>query len=187
MRYRFRLFLSVALILGAGCFKASDTPAPSPHETGIVEKTELAIELRADTPVIQRNEIPRFTAYLVNRSTQPMTVVLPGDGSSDSLRTPVLRWNPPMLAGRSCGNINRLKADEVISLGSGERAKLDWLGCPYLATVGTHKIFLEMEHIPDLEWHGVPLGKHDAGAMAKIQNSRGFKAVSNVVEVEVRE
>jgi hypothetical protein len=45
---------------------------------------------------------------------------------------------------------------------------------------------LELEHIPDLEWGGVPLGEHSPTAMARLRQTPAFKAVSNVVEVTVR-
>jgi len=45
---------------------------------------------------------------------------------------------------------------------------------------------LELEHIPDLKWAGVPLGEHSPTAMAKLRQTAAFQAVSNVVEVTVR-
>ncbi len=170
--YRFRLLMPIAFLVGTGCFSATDTPAIAPGEVGLVEKAELAIELQADTPVIRRGEIPRLTAHLVNRGAQPMKVVLPGDGSSCGWRTPVIRWAPPMQVDGRCGNINALKAAEVITVGPGERVELRWLGWPTLATVGTQQVSLEIEHLPDLQWAGRPLGEHDPEAMAKIRQSK---------------
>jgi hypothetical protein len=185
MCHRSNVLASITLLVIAGCVIALDAPDPAPAEAGLVE--ELAIELRADTPVIRRGETPRFTAHLVNRSVRPTTVVLPGDGSSDGWRTPVVRWSPPLQLGGRCGNINALKAEEVITLGPGQRVPLGWLGRPTLAGAGAHKVSVELEHIPDLQWSGIPLGKHDPGAMQKIRLREGFRAVSNVVEVQVRE
>lgn len=115
-----------------------------------------------------------------------MTVVLPGDGSSCGWRTPVIRWNPrPQYGEARCLNINPLKLDEVISLGPGQRVKLGYIGGPQLTSAGKHLLSVEMEHIRDLKWSGIPLPDHDAGAMEKVRQIKGFKAVSNVVEIEV--
>ena len=42
-------------------------------------------------------------------------------------------------------------------------------------------------HDPKLEWKGVPLGKHDEGAMAKIKASQRIEVQSNTVEIKVHE
>ena len=44
-----------------------------------------------------------------------------------------------------------------------------------------------LENVPGLPWTGIPLGEHNAAAMEKVRRTPRFKAVSNVVEVEVKE
>jgi hypothetical protein len=85
-----------------------------------------------------------------------------------------------------CGNINSLKANEVVALAPGGRVGLDWLGEPSLGVAGAYKVSVELERIPDLQWQGVLLAEHDAEAMRKLRRSAGFKVVSNVVEIQVR-
>lgn len=46
---------------------------------------------------------------------------------------------------------------------------------------------LELENVPDLQWRGEPLGKHNLAAMEKVRRSPRSKAVNNVVEVQVQE
>jgi hypothetical protein len=149
---------------------------------------DLRIDLRVETPVVKLGENPRFTIYLVNDGTEAVTIVLPGDGSESGLRTPIVRWNPPFLYERRCGNIEALKSHEVIILGAGERTRLQkWVDRPTLSGPGKHEVSLELENIPDLKWGGIPLGEHDAAAMRKVRRTPRFKVRSNVVEVEVKE
>ena len=75
----------------------------------------------------------------------------------------------------------------VITLKAGQRVRLAWAGGPRLTKPGKHMVSLELENVPDLEWRGEPLGKHNTAAMEKVRRSPRFKAVSNVVEVQVQE
>jgi hypothetical protein len=150
---------------------------------------KVGLELKADKTTIKVGETPSFRAELINQGDKEITIVQPGDGSECGWRTPIVRWSPPMRTsiGR-CGNINALKASEVVTLKPGERVLVSgWLGLPSLGKAGTHKVVLEMENVPGLEWGGLPLGKHDPAAMEKVRQSRPFKAVSNTVEVKVEE
>jgi hypothetical protein len=103
------------------------------------------------------------------------------------MRTPTVRWNPPMRIGGRCGNINSLKVDEIVTLNAGESVPLTgWIGSPTLNELGRHKVSLELENLPDLEWGGVPLGQHSVVAMNRVRRTSRFKAVSNVVEIQVQ-
>ncbi len=98
---------------------------------------------------------------------------------------------PACLTGRSrrvarCGNINRLKATEVFDLAPGKEIELeDWLGPPTLP-VGTHRLAIRYFNIPDLKWQGLPLGRHDEKAMARIRNSPRVTLQSNTIEIVVQ-
>jgi hypothetical protein len=173
------LWIAVAALAISGSPRAA--PLPDPPATG------LEIELTCTNPVVTPAIDPGFTAHLVNKGKKPVTVVLPGDGSEVGWRTPVVRWGKEERGTiRRCGNINRLKPDEVVELAPGERVKLGWVGHPTLDS-GTNKVKLELEHIPTLKWRGLPLGKHDEATMKKVQALPAFKLTSNVVEVQVRE
>jgi hypothetical protein len=178
----------LALAVVAGCIAAVDEPEPRESGETAAKEHALRIDLRVKNPVIKPGADPEIQAFLVNDGNQAETVVLPGDGSDCGWRTPVVCWQPERsgVVGR-CGNINSLKPAEVVQLEPGKRIELDgWLGRPSLAEVGKHRVSVELDHQPNLEWRGLPLGQHDAAAMARIRASRPFKATSNVVEIEVR-
>jgi hypothetical protein len=184
-----RSTLAAAALLLAGICGCADSPTePDPKSSGDAgpPRPALRIDLRVDNAVVKDGADAGFTAFLVNDGAEPVTVVLPGDGSDCGWRSPVVRWHPEQQHGARCGNINRLRDNEVVTLAAGERVRLGWLGRPHLVGPGTHQVQLELEHIPDLEWGGVPLGEHSPTAMARLRQTPAFKAVSNVVEVTVR-
>lgn len=173
------LITAFGLLAPIGCSGNPDLPD--------VMEAKLSIELHTETPVISSGKNPRLVAHLVNDGAESVTIVLPGDGSESGMRTPIVRWNPPMREGRRCGNINALTADEVVTLRPGQRIRLKgWTCGPTLSEPGTHKVSLELENIPDLEWKGLPVGQHSKATMEKVRRTPRFKAVSNVVEVEVQ-
>ena len=159
------------------------------RENKPMSTAKIALELKAEKPTIKLGEMPSFRAELINQGDKEVTIVQPGDGSDCGWRTPIVRWSPAMRTGVGrCGNINALKASEVVTLKPGERVPVSgWLGSPSLSKAGTHKVVLEIENVPGLEWGGLPLGKHDPAAMEKVRRSTAFKAVSNAVEVKVEE
>ncbi len=152
------------------------------------EKPNLRIELLTETPVIASGTHARFVANLVNDGPEPITIVLPGDGSESGMRTPIIRWNPPMRIRGRCGNINSLKTKEIVTLNAGESVPLkEWsIGSPTLNEPGRISVTLELENIPDLEWGGIPLGQNSVVAMYRVRRTSRFKAVSNVVEIQVQ-
>ena len=166
---------------------AAIAPTPANDPT----KPVIAVELRTAMPVVKSGEFPRFTAEVVNRSNKEIVLVRPGDGSDCGWRTPVLSWmvegvKPQRLA--RCGNINALKPNEVFLLKPGERASLgEWIGFPRLPGPGTYTVRLRFENKPDLKWSGLPLGKHDEAAMARVKASTPAAAESNAVRIIVRE
>jgi hypothetical protein len=171
-------FLSFGLFACIGCSAEVHHPA----------NPTLRVVLFTETPFIAPGTNPHFVAHLVNDGAEPVTIVLPGDGSESAMRTPIVRWSPPMQLGGRCGNVNALKAEEVVTLQAGASVPLTgWIGLPSLKDPGKHHVSLELENIPDLEWRGLPLGRHNATAMDRVRRTPRFKAVSNVVEVQVQE
>ena len=198
MRGLCRLLPVLAVAAVAGCDSRVDVPDPAGDGAGAAgpPAPALRIILRAAKPVIERGESPGWRAFLVNDGAAPVTVVLPGDGSDCGWRTPVVRWrerddpaDPVAVGGFRCGNINSLRPEEVVTLPPGGQVELaDWMGWPTPAGARTHHVWVELENIPDLEWTGVTLGPgHDPVALQRVRQSPRFKAVSNVVAVEVRE
>jgi hypothetical protein len=202
MRAVYRLLGVLLVAAAAGCVPRDDEPDPTPP--GRTDRSDsgdagppvpnLRIDLRAGKTVVKPGESPEWRAFLVNDGSAPVTVVLPGDGSNCGWRTPVVRWRSgddpadPLLVGGRCGNINSLRPEEVIDLAPGQRVELtEWMHWPTPGGVRTHRIWVELENIPDLRWQGVTFRDHDPVAMQRIRQSPSFKAVSNVVAVEVRE
>jgi hypothetical protein len=176
------------LVIGCVLAQTPDLPKKAEPNANPTSDVPVALELKAVTPVVQAGKSPEFTAELINKGPEPITVVLPGDGSESGWRTPIITWNPPMPRGGRCGNINRLKAQEVVTLRPDQRLRLGpWIGAPTLTEPGKHKVRLTLENRPQMKWKGVPLGEHDPAAMARVRASLPFKVVSNVVEIEVLE
>jgi hypothetical protein len=161
-------------------------------EKGSEPAPEVTAQLETTTPILKPGEQPQFTLTLTNRSSREVLLVKPGDGSDCGWRTPVTTWlidgERRAERGARCGNINRLKPDEVVVLKPGEKLKeTDWLGNPSLALPGKYKLSVRYVHDPKLTWKGVPLGKHDAAAMERITASRRVEVESNAVEIVVKE
>ena len=105
------------------------------------ESPKIDIELTTTTPVVDAmTQMPPFSVSLINRDKHPVTLVRPGDGSIDGLRTPIISWSvidvndpskdPPR--GSTifgiCGNMNPLRQDEVFTLDPGEKITFsDWI------------------------------------------------------------
>src|ERR1700733_14233174 len=126
-----RKWLSLlVLCLVPGCLPdAKVAPSTEVVDASSPDDVRVALELKAVTPVVQGGKYPVFSADLINGSSQRITVVRPGDGSACGWRTPILPWTPPMNPGGGCGNVNSLKAEEVVSLAPGQRLPLgDWMG-----------------------------------------------------------
>jgi hypothetical protein len=167
----------LSLVVVAGCRQES-SPKPIPN-------AKLRIELSTDSRPISPGGIPHLNAVLINDGPEAVVIVLPGDGSDHGLRTPIVRWTPPMSVG-GCGNINPLKRSQVVTLEAGYGIALGRaIGWPSPTERGRYKVSLELENAPDLVWRGIALGEHDPVAMEMVRNSMPFRAVSNVVEIEV--
>jgi hypothetical protein len=176
--------LTLALLAGSCANPAATNAAPA----AAAQPPQLRIELRADSDCVDSGAPLTCSADLVNDGAQPVTIVLPGDGSFDGWRTPILRWHPPFHSlGRDCGNINPLEPSEVVTLAAGQRLPLPWIDQPRCMTVGTHALTLQFENSPALVWDGLPLGTHDTVTMTKVRHTAPFKIVSNEVRIEVRQ
>ena len=175
--------LTLAMTNGCGSATGSDTEVSPP---AAAQDGQVALELRAAAGT--------YRAALRNGGDEPLTLVLPGDGSSAGWRTPLLRWyqrdgdSVSELAQRhpTCGNINALAADEVVTLAPGDEVELgDWLGRPPVGQPGRYVIAVEYANVPRLEWQGLPLGQHDPEAMQRVRASTPLVVRSNFVAVDI--
>jgi hypothetical protein len=179
-------FLSASLLLA---------PAPAPARTAVIPACGVELHLRAKAAVMEvaHQEVDPRTAFdveLVNSSDRPATLVMPGDGSGDAWRTPIIEWSvspkPQPVQLLRCGNINSLRAHEVFTLAPGERRQLrDWLPQVYGITSGTYTFRLSYTNDPTLEWKGLSLGAHDAATMQRVRESTACRIVSNDVQIAV--
>lgn len=189
---------------------APDTgPAPNqqirkdnaPEEKGAEKGDSVHCSLRLILPEkASKKDRSVATVEIANDGDGPVTLVLPGDGSTWGWRTPKIGWSilsadsedphpdwPSKPDGLRCGNINALDADEVFTLDPGAFMPLgEWLGFPNHALApGRYRVVFYYANVPDLEWQGLPLGKHDAKAMETISGSTPLTLRSNEAVIEI--
>jgi hypothetical protein len=164
-----------------------------------VEKLPCSVDLDVENTVSEvdisgKEMIPPdlFKVRIRNRGSGPVVLVMPGDGSEDGRRTPIVKWQvelvgslyKPPKVGR-CGNINALVPDEVFELKPGESRLLPhWIPPVWVTQSGTYRLRLVYQNDPSLKWSGIPLGEHDRKAMLRVRGSTDCVAVSNEVVIE---
>jgi len=175
------VFICAAVVLGCLDAEMREWTPRADLDTGVI------LLLAPETQVVKGDQVPRFTATLVNRGKNEVTLVEPGDGSDYGWRTPLVEWSRRRRdEGIRCGNINSLKEDEVFTLRPGEsRVLTDWIGQPYRSGPARYRVSLRYKNEPNREWYGVPLGDHDAKAIERVQRSTPISTVSNAVEIVV--
>ena len=190
--------LTVALAIASmlpmtGCENSQADPrVPAPPA-----ECELRIEVPAK---IKQDAHGQIKVRINNVGSVPVTLVLPGDGSEVSWRTPTIRWELkpldatdansklPLHLGRRCGNINQLDPRVVFTLKPGESRELSqWVNLPYGMPPGKYRAVFHYSNVPDMKWQGVSLGKHDKAAMRLVKRSTPISLVSNEVIVEIIE
>jgi hypothetical protein len=199
-----RVYLIAAGLLAAGAVAcADDKPAGDPAKAG-PDATGLVLEIKVDNAEATIGKPVKVTATVVNQGKEAVTLVQPGDGSDVGWRTPVVGWSAVKVASADakanhpdkpaldqsprCGNINALKKDEIFTLEPGRKKDLaEWVGQPALPAPGTYKVVFYYANEPGRKWEGVPLGEHDAGAMARVQKSTSCRLKSNEVTITVKE
>jgi hypothetical protein len=158
----------------------------------------LVMRIDAEKTKIRSGKDLRIKVTLVNQGTDPVMLVLPGDGSNCGWRTPIVGWSvladpkakhperAPLDTNRFCGNINRLKPDEVFTLQPKQSKHIDgWLGLPPLARPGTYRLVFYYTNEPGRAWRGIPLGRHDEKTMKKVKTSLPCAMRSNELIVKV--
>jgi hypothetical protein len=198
-----RVYLIAAGLLAVGAVACvDDKPADDPAKAA-PDAAGLVLEIKLDGAEATVGKPVKVTATVTNQGKEAATLVQPGDGSEVGWRTPVIGWSavkvasadakanhpdkPELDHGRRCGNINALKNDEVFTLEPGKKKDLaEWVGQPSLPEPGTYKVVFYYANEPGQKWKGVPLGEHDAGAMARVQNSTPCRLKSNEVTITVK-
>lgn len=137
---------------------------------------------------------PRLELTLTNRGDQPVSLVLPGDGSECGARTPRLNYIwlrdgnivVPPVPGFTCGNVNPLRAGEVFTLQPGaSRTITEWLG-PRWPVAGVYQLKLRYTNKPDARF-GDPSDPHDAAEMQKLRASTPVTVESNTIDITIAE
>ena len=158
---------------------------------------KLRLAITTKNNVVSNAKPLEIEAHITNLGDKPVTLVQPGDGSNCGWRTPLIGWSvrpagdmrhpdkPRMTSQARCGNINTLGPDEVFTIESGATAKFSsWVMRPNIPGRGKHTVVFYYENRPDLQWKGIPLGRHDPAAMRKVKSSTPCKLVSNELIVE---
>jgi hypothetical protein len=126
-----------------------------------------------------------FTATLTNAGSRPVTLVMPGDGSLEGDRTPIVEWHfvpRTSVTPGFCGNINTLKLGEVFVLNPGESRELGNWALPSVME-GPYRARMTYINEPSTPWRGVPLGEHDRGEMRRLKRSDRCSVGSNEILV----
>lgn len=147
--------------------------------------TGVALVLSPDRQSIRAGEVPTLTATLINRGSQEVTLVKPGDGSECAWRTPLVEWSAgDALPRLRCGNMNALQADEVFTLGSGESCLLDFWYIPRFSRPGRYSLAMRYTNFPKIVLREEAI--RDPMARRMRQSTR-VSTVSNKVEVVVHQ
>jgi hypothetical protein len=165
--------VEVAAVEAPRAMAAEPEPTPPPGESSAEPPEPMpapALPCRDVTLTIKSERASGYVTFigaLKNGGSAPVTLILPGDGSTVGWRTPVLTWQAstpsgkpakPRMVGR-CGNVNALQASEVFTLQPGETKELrDWLGEPYVEP-GRYVVRLTYENDPTRGLKGIPLGE----------------------------
>lgn len=161
---------------------------------------ECTVSLAIDQPA-QPIELPEgrwldgqlFHIRLTNMGDAPVQLVAPGDGSESGLRTPIIAWSVSNAAGpvsqklqRDDNMINHLEPKEVFDLAPGAGYALDGSVLPLvLPGPGKYRVNFLYRNEPHRVWTGRVMGRHDAAAMQRVQDSTPCELTSNTVEVEI--
>jgi hypothetical protein len=158
------------------------------HQVRWREQTDpacgVAAKLRPSQQSVKVGEVPELSLILINKGSEDVVLVRPGDGSECGWRTPLIEWSESeWFSGPRCGNINALRPEEVFTLKPGESKQFsEWVGIPAFERPGRYRLSVRYTNIPELAWHGISMGSHDRPTLQAVRQSTKVVAVSNSVE-----
>ncbi len=123
---------------------------------------------------------------LTNGGKKTLRLVVPGDGSGEGWRSPVLTWTTDKVgvdakSGR-CGMMNQILANEVFTLAPGEsRQFTDWLGSPDFVP-GTYDVRLRYRNEPSI---ASSKGRPDPDVARELAQSSSCDVTSNTIAITI--
>lgn len=197
--------LLIAVGPGLGVLLSAGVAPDDPRSTATTDGVGSPLVLRLSAPQneLRMGERPTVKITITSKHGKSVTLVEPGDGSESGWRTPIVGWSVVRVkvAGRAkhpadlpvakvfrCGNINRLKRNEVLVLEpNGSKHLGEWAGSPAFPGPGTYSVVFYYSNEPDLAWKGIPLGRHDPEAMGQVRKSFKCALRSNEIRFVVKE
>ncbi len=161
---------------------AKQVPAAAP---------DCGLRLRLTPPrrTVHAGQPVEVVATLLNESSQPVTLVMPGDGSIEAQRTPIVSWvlEPAVaLPMRHCTTIGALRAGEVFTLPAGGAKDLGgWANLWPIPRPGTFRATMTYTNAPEAQWLFAP-SSHDPEEMRRVRASDLCSVRSNVIELVVK-
>lgn len=138
-----------------------------------------------------------YKAILHNKCDKPVTLVLPGDGSSVGWRTPHIRWSlapvgkelqahKPM--GARCGNINGFRPTEIFVLEPGAKKDLGgWIGGVTFPAAGEFDLVLHYENDPERPMKGLQMRRPGAAnPYDAVKETTAVNVTSSPVRLKVQ-
>ena len=146
----------------------------------------LSLRLEPDVIRVSHDYAVDIRATLTNKGHEPRTIVLPGDGSTEGWRSPVITWTlTPVPRGPfiRCGNMNSLQPGEVVTLAPGDSVALgDWIRPDMSGSERRVWARMVYSNEPEIEWGESPgLDQHDPIEMAKVRASDRCRVESNEI------
>jgi len=134
----------------------------------------------------------QFKLTLLNAGPEPVSLVVPGDGSAEDWRTPSLHRirndgqpDVPSADAMRCGNINPLQPGEVFTLEPGaSRVIADWIPPLSISAPGHYSVRLRYQNEPKRAWRGIPLGRYDGPTMRAVTTSTPCEVTSDPLEFD---
>lgn len=157
-------------------------------------KLELRVVSARSPMHLDRNRVVQ--AIITNRGDSPATLVMPGDGSLEAWRTPVVAWSvlpaddptavhtppPSKPQFRCCGDLDPLTQDQLFTLRPGQSRVI--ARPPNFPGPGRYRIVYFYRNDPNLRWVGI-YASHPS-TMQRLKHSTPCSLVSNELTVTVR-
>jgi hypothetical protein len=144
--------------------------------------------------VFRHDDEPDITACLTNDGKRTLRLVMPGDGSLEGWRTPVIEWTfspgnmDTVLKWRGCGNVNGIRAGEVFTLAPGESRDLGERILPRVFPgAAEFSAAITYWNDPTVLWRGVPLPAHDQAELDLVHGTDLCRVRSNEIKVSFEE